>query len=228
MLFALPSRVPSSSPRTIRRPARLVVSFVATFALALTAPACGKGSSKNVKIDGVDGPKVNFVDGKLTMAVVLQNAQIDYGMRIPLPYMPQSFLEVGPDFASNGYLINLGIDAKDVIALAKDHVKELDPMTLPGGRPLPGISEGFLPGLAVQVPKLNDLVFYVGAALFGVFIPVELPWKDYIGTFRFHDGAGDSIGNISIVGKDTEAHTSGFLLLLNLRGKVGNLIGFRG
>ena len=210
------------------RTVRPLMTLIASLSLALSVSACGKGSSKNVKIEGVDGPKVNFVDGKLTMAVVLKNAQIDFGVRIPLPYMPQSFLEVGPDFASNGYLINLGVDSKDVIALAKDHVKELDPLTLPGGRPLPGIAEGFLPGLAVQVPKLNDLVFYVGAALFGVFIPVELPWKDYIGTFRFYDGAGDSIGNISIVGKDSERNTSGFLLLLNLRGKVGNLIGFRG
>lgn len=208
--------------------ARRWISVFASLTLALSISACGKGSSKNVKIDGVDGPKVNFVDGKLTMAVVLKNAQIDFGVRIPLPYMPESYLEVGPDFASNGYLINLGVDSKDVIALAKDHVNQLDPLTLPGGRPLPGIAEGFLPGLAVQVPKLNDLVFYVGAALFGVFIPVELPWKDYIGTFRFYDGAGDSIGNISIVGKDAEKNTSGFLLLLNLRGKVGNLIGFRG
>jgi hypothetical protein len=211
----------------VRKSLSFVLTLTTALTLALSVSACGRGSSKNVKIDGVDGPRVNYVDGKLTMAVVLKNAQIDFGVRIPLPYMPESFLEVGPDFASNGYLINLGIASKDVIALAKDHVNELDPMTLPGGRPLPGISEGFLPGLAVQVPKLNDIVFYAGAALFGVFIPVPLPWQDYIGTFRFYDGAGDSIGNISIVGRDTEANTSGFLLLLNLRGKVGNLIGFR-
>ena len=214
--------------RPVFRSSRLVVFLATSLIVLASASGCGKGSSKNVKIEGVDGPKVNFVDGKLTMAVVLKNAQIDFGVRIPIPYMPQSYLEVGPDFASNGYLINIGVDSKDVIALAKDHIHELDPLTLPGGRPLPGISDGFLPGLAVQVPRLNDMVFYVGAALFGVFVPVDLPWKDYIGTFRFHDGAGDAIGNISIVGRDSEPHTSGFLLLLNLRGKVGNLIGFRG
>jgi len=202
----------------------------APVALALVVSlgiGCGKGSSKNVKIDGVDGPRVSFVDGKLTLAVILKNAQIDFGVRVPLPYLPNSFLEVGPDFQTNGYLINLGVAAADVIALAKDHLQSLDPLTLPGGRPLPGISDGFLPGIAVQVPKLNDLSFYIGPTLFGAFIPVNLPWKDYMGTFRFYDGAGDSIGNISIVGKDANDRNSGFLLLLNLQGKIGQLIGYR-
>jgi len=197
---------------------------VTTILIVLATAACGKGSRKNIKIEGVEGPTVNFIDNKLTMAVVLKEAQIDFGARIPVPYMPNSFLEVGPDFQSNGYLINVGVDPRDVAALAKENVNILDPGALPGGRPLPGVASGELPSLAVQVPKLENIVFYVGPTLLGVFVPVKLPWKDYMGTFRFYDGAGDAIGNISVVGQDTQGLNSGFLLLINLRGKVAALV----
>lgn len=202
---------------------RAIAIAVSTMLVAV-ASGCGKGSSKNIKIDGVDGPKVNFVDNKLTMAVVLKNVQLDVGARIPVPHMPNSYLEMGPDFQSNGLMINVGVDANDVKALAGNSSNLLDPTTLPGGRPLPGVALGQLPGMAIQVPKLENLVFYAGPEVFGVFVPVRLPWKDYMGTFRFYDGSGDQIGNISIVGTDAQDKNSGFLLLVNLRGKVGKLI----
>ena len=39
-------------------------------AVATGISGCGRGSKKNIKIDGVDGPFVNFVDGKFTLSVV--------------------------------------------------------------------------------------------------------------------------------------------------------------
>jgi hypothetical protein len=199
-------------------------SLMAVALMGVALMGCGKGSSKNVVIDGVDGPKVNFVDNKLTMAVVIKNLNIDFGTRIPVPHMPNSFLEVGPDLQSNGFLINIGLDAADVKALAGNAINTLDPTTLPGGRPLPGVAAGQLPGMAIEIPKLDHLVFYAGPEVFGVFVPVKLPFKNYIGTFRFYDGTGTAVGNISIVGEDTASLNSGFLLLVNLKGKVGNLI----
>jgi len=191
----------------------------------LAATGCGKGTRKNIKIDGVVGPTVNFIDNKLTMAVVLKNVQLDVGARVAIPKLPNSYLEIGPDFQTNGLLVFIGVDATDIKALVGDAFNVLDPLTLPGGRPLPGIAEGWLPGLAIEVPKLHNVIIYAGTALLGVFIPAPLPWKDYIGTFRFYDGAGDRIGNISIVGKDSSDQNSGILLLVNLSGKVGNLVG---
>jgi hypothetical protein len=201
-----------------------IVVLVSVFTLSIGATGCGKGSNKNIKIDGVAGPYVNFVDGKLTMSVILTKVQFDYGTRIPVPYMPNSYLEVGPDFQSNGFMINIGMDPQDLKTLLKDNIALLDPQTLPGGRAIPGIAEGFLPSMALQVPKWDNLVFYAGANLFGLFVPVNLPWKDYMGTFRFYDGSNTPIGNISIVGKDSNNRNSGFLLLINLKGKVGQLM----
>ncbi|MBL7717037.1 MAG: hypothetical protein JNL01_16350 [Bdellovibrionales bacterium] len=201
--------------------------WIVALTAALMVSGCGRGSNKNVKIDGVDGPRVNFVDNKFTMALTLTQVQFDVGTRIPIPKLPNSYVEVGPDFATNGLLISIGIDARDLVAMAGGQAALLDPTTLPGGRPLPGVAAGELPGLAVQVPKWNDIVFYLGTALFGVFVPVNLPWKDYMGTFRFYDGAGDRIGNLSIVGQDSNGRNSGVLLLINLAGKVGKLAGLQ-
>jgi hypothetical protein len=207
----------------MRSPQWIPATAVAALLLVFGA-GCGKGSSKNVKIDGVDGPRVNFVDNKLTMAVVLKGVVLDYGVRVPIPHMENSYLEVGPDFQTNGYLINIGLDANDVKALSGNGFNVLDPTQLPGGRPLPGIAAGQLPGMAIEVPKLNDLVFYAGSTVFGVFVPVKLPVKDLMATHRFYDGAGEQVGNISIVGADDAGKNSGFLLLVSLRGKVGSLI----
>src|SRR6185437_3629383 len=149
---------------------------------------CGKGSNKNVQIDGVQGPNVGFVDGTLTMSVVLTQVSLNVGARVEIPNMPNSYLEIGPDFQTNGTLISIGLAAQDITKLAGGDL--LDPSTLPGGRPLPGVIDGQLPAIAVTVPKLDHIVFYVGPTVFGVFVPVALPWQNYIGTFRFYDGTG--------------------------------------
>jgi hypothetical protein len=189
----------------------------------IAATGCGKGSSQNPTVAGVSGPNVNFVDNTLTLSMTIASINFDQGIRLPIPHMPNSYLEVGPDFQSNGLLVSIGLDAGDLKALVQ--VDTLNPTTLPGGRPLPGVIAGQLPGIAVTVPKWDNVVFYVGPQVFGIFVPVKLPVQNYIGTFRFFDGAGDQVGNISVVGEDTSGKNSGILLLINLAGKVGSLIG---
>ncbi len=201
--------------------------WILALALLVSASACGKGSGKNPKIDGVTGPNVNFIDNKFTLSMTLQNVTFDGGLRIPVPKMPSSYVEFGPDFQSNGLLISIGVDAKDLLALTGNPANVLDPTRLPGGRPLPGVGSGELPGLAVQVPKLENIAFYVGSNVFGVFVPVQLPWKDYMGSFRFYDGAGNRIGNLTIVGQDGDGLNSGILLLINLSGNVAKMAGLR-
>ncbi len=207
---------------------RLFVSALAIVAVVLGSTGlagCGKGSRKNVKIEGVDGPYVNFVDNKFTLSVVIRNLEIDFGASYPIPNMPSSYMQVGPDFQTNGYMIGIGIDIGDLVKLAgDDNIGILDPTALPGGRPLPGVVAGELPGFAAELPKLRNVAFYVGQDLFGVFVPVRLPIKDLIVTHRFYDGSGARIGNISVVGQDANKENSGFLLLINLKGRVGQII----
>jgi hypothetical protein len=201
----------------------LAVLCMVSVSAMLTGCGAG-GSGKNVKIDGVGGPNVSFIDNKFTLTATLANVDVDFGLRLPIPNMEQSYLEIGPDFQSNGLLISIGIDVRDLNKLVGDNVHLLDPTRLPGGRPLPGVVGGQMPGFAVEVPKLNHTAFYVRKDVFGVFIPVKLPWKETIGTFRFYDDNGNRIGNISLVGADSEGKNSGFLLLINISGQVAKIM----
>lgn len=202
----------------------LMSTLLALSALTFATTGCGKGSGKNIKIPGVDGPRVAFVDNKMTLWVVVQGLAIDLGARVQIPHTNNSFIEVGPDLQSNGSLFSIGIDIADIKKLSGNGVNVLDPLTLPGGRPLPGITEGFLPGVAVQVPKWKDVAFYFGSKVFGVFMPVKMGVKDLIATYRFYSDQGVRIGNLSLVGQDASGANSGFLMLIDLSGAVGNIV----
>lgn len=209
-----------------KQPKWIALSAVLVVASSVTLAGCGKGQNKNIRIDGVKGPTVNFVDNKLLLNLTLEGLAIDFGTRIPIPNLDASVIEIGPDLQSDGYLISVALDVKDVQKLSKNAIGFANPVALPGGRPLPGVAEGQLPAVAVTLPKKgDDIVVYAGPTVIGVFVPVKLPWKDYMGTFRFYDGAGDRIGNLSIVGQDQNGANSGVLILVSLNGKVGKLVG---
>jgi hypothetical protein len=198
-------------------------AFVGMTLLAV-ASGCGKGSGQNIKIDGVTGPNVTFVNGQFLMSVGLTNVNLEGGGRFPIPHMPNSFVEVGPDLQSNGMLISIGLDPNDLNELTGGNVNLLPPQTLPGGRALPGVSGGQLPAVAVQVPKWDNMVFYVGPQIFGVFVPVKLNMQGYMATFRFYDSNNKQVGNISLVGEDTNKENAGFLVLIPIKGQVQQIM----
>lgn len=199
------------------------VSSLAVVCVILVG-GCGQGSGKNVKIPGVEGPKVNFIEDQMLLSVALTEAKIDFGARFPFPKMEKSFIEVGPDLQTGGYLIQVGVSLSDLALVLKNEVQSMVPRALPGGRPLPGVIEGELPALALSVPRLNHMVFYVGEAVFGFFIPVQFPiqMKGFMATHRFYDVEGTSIGNLSVVGGDTQNQNGGILVLIRIQGKVSN------
>lgn len=198
--------------------------LVASVAIAAPLTGCKGKSKKNPVIENVDGPYVGYVNGQFTLSMVIKNLSYDVGLRLPVPNTQDSFLEVGPDLQSNGTLVMMAMSTADIEHLSKNAVHFLDPMALPGGRPLPGISDGYLPAVAVEVPKLKNVVFYVGSNVFGAFVPVNLPWEDYMGTFRFYDATGTRVGNLSIIGKDENKENSGVLLLVDIKGRVQQLM----
>lgn len=208
--------------RTLKTTASLLL--ITTTALSLSS--CGGGSGKNVVIPGVDGPRLSIIENQMLLSLTLTEASIDGGARIPFPKMENSYIEVGPDLKSSGYLIQVGVNFNDLSALLKNEVNTIAPKALPGGRPLPGVVEGQLPAVALVVPKLNNLVFYVGPEIFGFFVPVQFPkeMKGYMATFRFYDTDGSAIGNISVVGPDSANQNGGILVLLPIRGKTANAL----
>src|ERR1700677_3318567 len=81
-------------------------------AVALAMSACGTGTNgsgtggSNPTIPGVTGPTVTYVNGNFTMSVVLQNISVSAGITVPIPHMPNSTIEVGPDLQTNGLLLS--------------------------------------------------------------------------------------------------------------------------
>ncbi len=187
--------------------------FVALSLTALTLTGCGGGSKgENPVIDGVDGPSVEFVGGKVFLSMVLKNVQTDGGLVIPIPKYPNSTLQVGPDFNSNGTLLLLTIDAPDWLS---NKGQGLDPQNLPGGRPLPGVAGGSLPAIALLIPSLNNSILYLGPQLIGFFVPFHLNTNGAIVSFRYYNKDGEAVGNLSLVGADANGKNSGILVMMN-------------
>jgi hypothetical protein len=194
--------------------------------MAITLTACGGGSSagKNPLIQGITGPDVEVVNGRLILSMVFQNISIDAGATIPIPKYPNSSIQVGPDFQSAGTLLVVTIAASDFLG---SHGNFFDPQTLPGGRPLPGVAAGFLPALAIQVPQLMNMCFYVGPQVIGVFVPFnKLNLAGTILTFRFFNKSGSAVGELSLVGADSAGKNAGILAMVdvNLSGLVGGIV----
>jgi hypothetical protein len=196
--------------------------LVASASLLVFA-GCNSGTGTNTwSIEGVDGPHVDYATNQMTITATFKNVQIVGGATVPIPNMPNSTIELAPDAASGGLLLSATINAKDVAALVGSTV--LNPTTLPGGRPLPGVAAGQLPAIAVQVPALDNITFYIGPQIFGLFAPVGFSLNQIIGTFSFYDNSGNHLGNLSVVGEDANKANSGFLLLINTTSAGGVML----
>ena len=181
--------------------------------VSVSLTACGgKGSGSNPTIDGVIGPNVEFVNGRLILSMTLENVQIDGGVTIPIKKYPNSSVQIGPDFQSSGTLIMLTVSASDFLG---NGTQGLDPQALPGGRPLPSVAAGALPAVAFQVPQLKNMTFYVGPQVIGLFVPLNhLNLSGSIITFRFYNTAGDAIGILGLVGQDQSGQNAGLLAMM--------------
>ena len=92
----------------------------------------------------------------------------------------------------------------------------LDPLSLPGGRAIPGVSEGALPAVAFSIDKLKNMAFYVGPKIFGIWIPLKkLDLQGAMITTRFYTGE-TRVGNLSLVGSDQNGENAGFFLALSV------------
>ena len=179
----------------------------------LSCKSGGQGGS--VEIDGIDGPNVVVEDDHLYIEVTFENIELLGGLRYPIPEYPNSHVEIAPPFDAEGLRLSAYISFDD---LGGDFLTGLDPQTLPGGRPLPGVRSGKLPAVAFSIKEFNNIHIYAGNNFFGIFLPMpSLDVQYAIVTARFYLDDGTRAGNISLVGQDQNGENGGFLLLLNLK-----------
>ena len=153
----------------------------------------------------------------MLISIVFENLTVEGGLRYPVPKYPNSHIEIAPDFESEGTLMVVAVDLDDIFG---GNIDQFDSQTLPGGRPLPGVSSGRLPAVAFSIPKWKNIGFYLGPKIFGLFVPVKgLNMQGAMLTARFYAG-GSRQGNISLVGEDSNGENSGFLLMLDMSSKT--------
>ena len=195
---------------------------VFALSIALTAgvlsTSCGDGtSSSNIKVPGVNNMSVTLVQDNVLISMVFQGLHLDGGLRYNIPKYPNSYLEISPDLQSDGTMMAISVSLKDALNTS---LHTLNPLTLPGGRPLPGVVGGRLPAVAFSIEKFKNMGFYLGPKLFGVFIPLKsLGIGNSIITARYYTGS-NRIGNISLVGEDANGENAGILLMLDMNANV--------
>ena len=186
----------------------------AALTLGLFSTSCGTGTSaSNIQVPGVNNMSVTLNQDSVLISMVFQSIQIDGGLRYNIPKYPNSYLEISPDLQSAGTLMAINVSLKDVLG---GSLQTLPAQTLPGGRPLPGVTTGRLPAVAFTIQKFDNMSFYLGPQVFGVFIPIKgLGIGNAIVTARYYTGA-NRIGNISLVGEDANGQNGGILLMLDM------------
>lgn len=190
------------------------VMLSTVLALGVLTTSCGSGTSaKNIAIPGVENMKVQLLQDNVLISMVVEGIQLDGGLRYNIPKYPNSYLEISPDLQSVGTLMAISVSLDDIF---NDQLQKLDPLTLPGGRALPGVAGGSLPATAFSIEKFKNMAFYLGPKVFGVFIPLkDLGIGTSIITARYYSDS-NRIGNISLVGTDENGENAGVLLLLDM------------
>lgn len=164
------------------------------------------------KIPGIDGPKLNIVDGKILLSVGLENVELPAGATLPIPKLEHSSVTLSPRF-EGGSLIQVAFDLRDV---ESDEFSVVPSQTLPDGRPFPFLVGGELPALAVNIPKVFDSTFYASNKAFGFFVPVKFPaGVNFNVPIRLKIN-GKNFGIFSAIGNGPDGQGSGFILLLTL------------
>lgn len=188
--------------------------LLALLSFGFFSTSCGNGTSAaNIKIPGVSKSAITLNNDSVLIAFVFDNIHLEAGLRYNIPKYPNSYVEISPDLQSAGTLMSISIALKD---FAGSLLQNLDPQSLPGGRALPGVASGRLPAIAFSIEKFKGVGFYVGPKIFGAFIPLtNLGIGNSIFTARYYVSS-TRVGNISLVGPDSNGENSGLLLMLDL------------
>lgn len=176
--------------------------------LCFALMACGKTASGLPKIQGVEGPHFNIVDGKVLITLKLLNISSQYGGQMFIPETSHSTIEVGPNIIDGGTLIQVSLDPSDIKGV---QVAD-DPNTLPDGRAIPGIPGGELPSLRIDTQLFNTS-YYFSKTLFGIYLPFNFNTQGLGASYEFQIG-GKATGNIGIVASEQNKKNSGLLIFL--------------
>lgn len=187
-----------------------------TLLLALTLlVGCGNQKADgDPELEGVGKFTYSISGGFASLSVVFENLALDAGARIPLTRPAGAFIELMPDFFSNGILFKISVPLASLLPGGTG----LPIVGLPDGRPIPGVTLGSLGAIAVNVPVLGQLVLYMGTDVYGIFIPLVFPKLGVMISVKIRDERGNLLGIIFGIPKTAKGQISGVLFLFPVEG----------
>lgn len=171
-------------------------------------------------------PKVTLPDVKLTFGdpVTLSiplKGEVSVGVKMDIPDLAGAYVELVPQVGKKDAYVFISVPSKE---FENEKFKLRDPATLPGGRALPKIAEGKLPAVAITIPQWNNVVFYLGLEVAGVFTPTRSKEPDVNLTLPFSDNSGRQIGFITRIPQENGAN-SGYFVSFNWNMATTNPLG---
>lgn len=185
--------------------------------LCLTAlfPSCKqKKVSGEAGLDGMGTFTYAIAKGRASVSVVFEDLHLDQGVTIPLSRPVGAFVELAPDLKTMGTLFMISVPLESLFQGTGD----LPWVGLPDGRPIPGVTNGVLGALTVNLPVLGTIFLYMGTDVFGIFFPIPLPTLPAMVSFKISDEKGNLLGVLYGIPKSAKGAVSGALFLFPVEG----------
>lgn len=186
---------------------KIYVLLLTLFVLSSEAHA----ASAPKGIPGVEGPFLNFVDGKILITMLLTEVELEGGLEVPIPRTNRSTASLQPN-VMGGSMVTVSISQEDIKEAL--NVDVTDSWTLPCGRPIPGIAGGELKdGIRIDLPEDKyNLSFYYHKKIFGVYVPFNFDLPNGVASITLN-WKGKPVGAIAIVGKEGDKRAAGTIFL---------------
>jgi hypothetical protein len=179
----------------------------------MTTSCADKAAEGDGGVDGVGEFKFGVSNGWASLSVVLEDFNIDVGGVIPLGRPQGAFVEISPNFLGAGTLFKIAVPLASLLQGNGD----LPQVGLPDGRPLPGVKNGVLGVVAVDLPALGRVFLYLGQDVFGIFFPISLPKSPVMVKVGIRDEKGNLLGTLFGIPKGSGS-VSGALFLFPVEG----------
>jgi hypothetical protein len=187
---------------------KVLIGFFGCFLLSLSV-------AKATIIPGVEGPFLNFLDGKILVDIKLTQVELPAGIGFTIPKTEKSTFTISPNI-EGGSLVSFQVDIEDIklvdIGIGVSN-------TLPDGRPIVGLAGGELKDslrLDLDERFYNVSIFY-HKTLSGVYIPFNFDLGPLFKTIAIPlKWKGKNVGLISVAQAEGSLKASG-TVFLNLK-----------
>lgn|GEM_PF-2544731 len=178
-------------------------------AVATSMIGCGRGSKQSVA--GLDNFYMAVKDGRLVVSFLTETLHLDAGGTAPIPGLKDATLGINPDLQSKGTIFMFSFN---LTTLFKDAGNGGNLRSLPGGQPIPDVTNGMLPEWDARVGAAH-FNLYLSKDVFGFFIPMDfLQALPATISQEINDSHGNLLGRAYAIPTAGSGTQSGLLVLV--------------